>query len=158
MAGFLQKEQAALQDADGNDFDIGSLKDSDVIALYFSAHWCPPCRGFTPVLKQFYEKLQAEGQTDLKVVFVSSDRSEKDMWSYMKESHGKWLTAKFGGSAHSSLGETFGIRGIPCLMVLDQAGNPCVSSGVQDVYAAMKANTHKELLATWRQKSGAKAA
>ena len=26
-----------------------------VIGLYFSAHWCPPCRGFTPILKNFYE-------------------------------------------------------------------------------------------------------
>lgn len=27
----------------------------DFICIYFSAHWCPPCRGFTPVLKDFYE-------------------------------------------------------------------------------------------------------
>ena len=27
----------------------------DVICFYFSAHWCPPCRAFTPVLKEFYE-------------------------------------------------------------------------------------------------------
>ena len=26
-----------------------------VVGVYFSAHWCPPCRGFTPVLKQAYE-------------------------------------------------------------------------------------------------------
>ena len=32
-----------------------ALKDKKFVGFYFSAHWCPPCRGFTPVLKDFYE-------------------------------------------------------------------------------------------------------
>ena len=27
----------------------------EFICIYFSGHWCPPCRGFTPVLKKFYQ-------------------------------------------------------------------------------------------------------
>jgi thiol-disulfide isomerase/thioredoxin len=31
-----------------------TLQDRKIIAYYFSAHWCPPCRLFTPVLADFY--------------------------------------------------------------------------------------------------------
>jgi len=36
------------------------LEDKKIICYYFSAHWCPPCRNFTPRLKQIYESYKAE--------------------------------------------------------------------------------------------------
>ena len=30
------------------------LQNKKIICYYFSAHWCPPCRAFTPVLADFY--------------------------------------------------------------------------------------------------------
>ena len=33
------------------------LESADVIGLYFSAEWCNPCRQFTPVLQDYYKKL-----------------------------------------------------------------------------------------------------
>ena len=30
------------------------LKDKKILAYYFSAHWCPPCLNFTPILTDFY--------------------------------------------------------------------------------------------------------
>jgi len=45
-----------LTKADGSSLSAdAALAGKDVILVYFSAHWCPPCRAFTPVLKDFYE-------------------------------------------------------------------------------------------------------
>ncbi len=61
------------------------------VGIYFSAHWCPPCRGFTPVLAEFYNKHhQAK---NFEIVFASSDRSEQDFAGYYAEM--PWLTLDF---------------------------------------------------------------
>ena len=54
-----------------------------MLARYFSAHWCPPCRGFTPKLAEWYAKdLSAKG---LQVVFVSSDKDQGQFDEYFGE-------------------------------------------------------------------------
>merc|ERR1712130_667492 len=34
--------------------NTSTLLDDKYVGIYFSAHWCPPCRGFTPVLAESY--------------------------------------------------------------------------------------------------------
>ncbi len=46
---------AKLEDASGKEVDPASLK-GKTVGLYFSAHWCPPCRAFTPSLVKFRDK------------------------------------------------------------------------------------------------------
>lgn len=60
----------------------GSLADKKIIALYYSAHWCPPCRAFTPDLVKEYRKLSKK-YPQFELVFVSSDKTEEAMAEYM---------------------------------------------------------------------------
>ena len=93
-----------------------ALSNKSVIGLYFSAHWCPPCRAFTPVLSEKYRT--AYRGKGMEVVFVSSDRDERSFREY--HGHMPWLALPFDAfNVRQSLGGTFGVRGIPMLVVLD---------------------------------------
>ena len=64
-----------LHSKDGEIDTSTALKDK-VVGIYFSAHWCPPCRSFTPELAKTYKLLTEEQQKHFEIVFVSSDNDE----------------------------------------------------------------------------------
>ena len=51
---------------------VAEALDGKYVLLYFSAHWCPPCRAFTPRLAELYQHMQKQHSGKLEVVFVSS--------------------------------------------------------------------------------------
>merc|ERR1712100_287490 len=95
-------------------------------ALYFSAHWCPPCRGFTPQLAQWYStSLKAKG---LEVVFVSSDRDEQSFKDYFGEM--PWLALPFSDRERkAALSKKFKVNGIPTIVILDAEGKVITKDG-----------------------------
>ena len=110
-----------LVKSDGSSVPANSaLAGKDLVLFYFSAHWCPPCRQFTPMLKDFYEvrmdivmdmlryMLVLQEVEGLEIVFVSSDRSPEDMQSYMKESHGDWLAVEHNSAVANDLKQKYG--------------------------------------------------
>ena len=87
--------------------------------LYFSAHWCPPCRLFTPVLVDFYNKIN-EKEKKLEIIFVSNDQSPQQFNEYYKTM--PWCAVNFDDDIRDTLGEAFQINGIPTLLVVDNKG------------------------------------
>uniref|UniRef100_A0A914XDZ6 Thioredoxin domain-containing protein n=1 Tax=Plectus sambesii TaxID=2011161 RepID=A0A914XDZ6_9BILA len=98
-----------------------ALKDK-IVGIYFSAHWCGPCRHFTPVLKDFYDALIKNG-AEFEIVFVSSDGSEDDLKKYMEESHGNWYFLPFDSEENQRLSDKFEVDGIPTLVVVKSNGD-----------------------------------
>ncbi|KAL3078063.1 hypothetical protein niasHT_033785 [Heterodera trifolii] len=124
-----------------------ALQGCEVVALYFSAHWCPPCRNFTPVLKQFYDELKKSPETaPFEIVFVSFDRSADDLSNYLRESHGDWLYIPHGSEHIETLSKKFGISGIPALVVLKKDGTLVTKDGRADVQNLSPSNA----MAKWR--------
>merc|ERR1719197_443135 len=53
------------------------------VLVYFSAHWCPPCRGYTPDLSKAYADSAKKDETA--VVFISSDQDQASFDEYYGE-------------------------------------------------------------------------
>ncbi|MEW5306755.1 MAG: hypothetical protein WDW36_009197 [Sanguina aurantia] len=110
-----------LLKSDGKVFsgDTSSL-DGKYVALYFSAHWCPPCRGFTPKLRTMHSTLLSQGKA-FEVVFVSSDQSLQQFEDYYAEM--PWAAVPYSSSQlRAKISRHFGIQGIPALIMVSPDG------------------------------------
>lgn len=95
--------------------------DPEYYAFYFSAHWCPPCRTFTPKLVDFYNSNAAAGKK-FEIIFVSSDTSEDKMEDYIKEDKMPWPAIKYRYAKKIKEISKYAGSGIPCLVLVDREG------------------------------------
>merc|ERR1711988_1387207 len=111
---------------DGTEVKYADLA-GKTIGIYFSAHWCPPCRGFTPDLVKTYNKLQAAGKP-FEVIFASSDRDEAAFKEYFGEM--PWLSLPYSDrAAKEKLSKIFGVSGIPSFHIIEHDGTVINSNG-----------------------------
>ena len=47
------------------------------LGLLFSASWCPPCKSFLSILKEFYSEVNVDSK-QFEVLYVSLDRTEEE--------------------------------------------------------------------------------
>jgi nucleoredoxin len=105
-------------------FDETKLAGVKYFALYYSAHWCPPCRAFTPQLVQFYNR-EKKQHPEFELFFFRNDKSQDDMIEYMKLMKMQWPAVGFQKD-----GPLLKYRGsgIPCLVVVDVDGKVLADS------------------------------
>ena len=139
----LRGGSAALTELIGTDFKgqggaavtaDEALKSAPLVGLYFSAHWCGPCRHFTPQLAESSKALTAAG-TDFPIIFGSSGQDEAlliaSFDSYFAEM--PWFAFNFGDAKIDELKTKYSVNGIPWLVVLDAEGRLVLNEADTDV-------------------------
>ena len=75
-------------------------------AITPSLQQCPPCRGFTPKLAEFYEKMKG----NFEIIFVSGDSSESQFEEYLGEM--PWVAVPYNEEdTRDKLNEIFEVQG-----------------------------------------------
>ena len=109
------------------------LAPKQIYGLYFSAHWCPPCRKFTPQLVAYYNQI-AHDHPEFEIIFVSADKSAEDMATYMRESGMPWPAIEYSKLANVPALQKYVGRGIPDLVIVDASGKVLADSFVGGKY------------------------
>nr|XP_015222826.1 PREDICTED: nucleoredoxin [Lepisosteus oculatus] len=127
---FMEVVAGPLLRSSGQTADSSCLEGS-YVGVYFSAHWCPPCRSLSRVLVESYRTVKESGQK-FEIVFVSADRSEDSFKQYFSEM--PWLAVPYSDEGRRSrLNRLYGIQGIPTLILLDAEGRLVTRQGRVEV-------------------------
>ena len=113
--------------------DDPGLENKKLIALYFSAHWCAPCRKFTPQLVDYYNQVEPQ-HPEFEIVFVSCDRSRFNWETYMRDAKMPWPAIDYDQLSGLGNLRQVGGSGIPSLVLLDATGHVLSSSFDGDNY------------------------
>lgn len=101
--------------------------DAAIVAIYFGAGWCPPCRAFMPELKAAYARWRAAGRP-IEIIFVSDDPSCRAMEDYARRTRMPWPMVAC--RLRDQLTEVQRLRTgpLPGMVALDAAGHVIATS------------------------------
>ncbi|HMJ92086.1 MAG TPA: TlpA disulfide reductase family protein, partial [Candidatus Acidoferrum sp.] len=103
---------------DGRGIDFEKLR-GKVVLIDFWASWCGPCRRAFPEIKETYAQLTANG---FEVIGVNLDEKEDAMRKVLTEFDMKYPTRFDGQGMNGTMGQRFGITGIPSMWLVDKKG------------------------------------
>jgi nucleoredoxin len=89
-----------------------ALGGKEFVLLYASAHWCGPCRQFTPMLANWYKTVK----NHVEIVFLSADHDDSGFRSYFA-TH-PWMAVDYDDDTREQLMSAIKVTGIPRLVVI----------------------------------------
>ena len=98
------------------------------VGLYFSGHWCNPCRNFTPILAAAYDELKGRGE-EFEIIFISGDQDQESFDEYYDTM--PWLALPFEDVLRGSLAQYFNIETIPQLVIIGADGKTINANATQ---------------------------
>ena len=130
------------------------LLSNKIIGVYFSAHWCGPCRAFTPRLAEFYKNVN-KLQKQIEIIFNSCDQDLKGFNDYFSTM--AWIATPFESESKTKIEEACGINSIPQLIIFDNKGHIIDDNGRRTVESEGEnaINIWKEKLAKIEQEAQA---
>eukprot|EP00826_Nyctotherus_ovalis_P034685 TRINITY_DN290_c0_g1_i12.p1 TRINITY_DN290_c0_g1~~TRINITY_DN290_c0_g1_i12.p1 ORF type:complete len:145 (+),score=42.26 TRINITY_DN290_c0_g1_i12:114-548(+) len=115
----------------GGDVTSDAFKDAQLVGIYFSAHWCPPCRAFTPVLVEFYNTVNESGKK-LEIIFASLDNDAEEFKEYSETM--PWKAYAYKDPKIQELAGKFKVGGVPTLVVVNKEGKVVTANARSDVH------------------------
>ena len=113
-----------------SDVSFADIQRIQVIGLYFTAGWCPPCHTFNPVLCEFYNDVNYPDKR-FEIIQVSSDKDDISFNEYYMGM--PWLAIPFNDPRIKALKAKFRVTGIPLLLLLNQDGTLAHGTARADV-------------------------
>lgn len=117
LANGMTVPAVVSKDLDDKKVDLKDLR-GKVVVLDFWATWCPPCRAAIPHTNELVKKMK-----DKPFVFVSisSDAKKETLTEFLKKNEMPW-THWWEGVGENTLGQVWGVTGIPTVYVIDAKG------------------------------------
>lgn len=112
----------SLITSNGKEFNNLNLNGKHIF-MYFSADWCAACKKFTPQLASMYQKFKSDARysNQFDIVFVSSDKSEKEYSKYISKM--PWLSVRYEeNGVRDALSGMMDISTIPALRIMTKDG------------------------------------
>ena len=139
-SGMKELVGSSLIDKSGNEFSTEVLS-GKMIGLYFSAGWCPPCKTFSPKIRDF----RNQNSEDFEIVMVSADSSSYAQLNYMKDMDMSGYALALNSPKTNQLYRQFSITGIPTVVILSPDGSILSQNGRSEI--TYNANTS---ISTWK--------